>query len=58
MRQCYTLKKKKKKKGTDLKAYQINACYATVLYFKKKKKKGETISRTKRFVGSNLRSDF
>ena len=32
MRQCYTLKKKKKK--------------------------GETISRTKRFVGSNLRSDF
>ena len=38
MRQCYTLKKKK---GTDLKAYQINACYATVLYFlKKKRKKG------------------
>ena len=38
---CDSVILKKKKKGTDLKAYQINACYATVLYFlKKKRKKG------------------
>ena len=36
---CDSVILKKKKKGTDLKAYQINACYATVLYFLKKKKK-------------------
>ena len=38
---CDSVILKKKKKGTDLTAYQINACYATVLYFlKKKRKKG------------------
>ena len=33
----------------------MRQCYT---FLKKKEKKGETISRTKRFVGSNLRSDF
>ena len=32
----------------------MRQCYT----FQKKKKKGERISRTKRFVGSNLTSDF